>query len=641
MNILITGSNSFIGKSILLNHNLIKKTRAELNISDFGQLAEFFSENQIDIVIHTGNNGGKRNKKDSGNDFHENVLMLENLLFFKSKFKKLVLFTSGAEYNRANDINNARENDYQSVPSDFYGLSKYLSSHRALNDPNIVSLRLFNCFGYHEDEFRFIKSSMKNYINKKEIQIIQNRYFDFFGINDLNAIINFVISNDIPASENTINCCYSEKSSILEVAEKINNLGNYKVPINIQAESFGQNYTGNNDRLNSLGIQLHGLESELKTMYQELLSEKIALQKENPITSGKSKGRHLLHPVVEEDLEKIINDTTIPWEKLRNKSVLITGASGFLGKYIVYSLLRANEKYDLMLSVTGLARNKEKAETSFAGFLNRKDFSLLIQDVCEPISKDFDFDFIIHAASQASPKYYSIDPVGTINANVIGTFNLLSVAKNSLAQNFVFISGGEVYGIVNEEMVPTKENQFGKLNPTDLRSCYSESKRVAEAMCVAWGHQYGIHTNIVRLYHTYGPGLTLDDGRVYADFISNILNSENIQIKGDGKATRSFCYIADAITGIFKVLFKGEKGEAYNVGNPDGEVSISNLAEILCNLYPEKKLTVALEKRHSHDNYLPSPISRSCPDIEKIKALGWSPQTSLEVGFSRTIDSYL
>lgn len=206
---------------------------------------------------------------------------------------------------------------------------------------------------------------------------------------------------------------------------------------------------------------------------------------------------------------------------------------------------------------------------------------------------------------------------------------------------FLYFSSGEVYGEIGIGQIPTKENDYGYLDPTNVRSCYAEGKRMGENMCASWFHQYKIPVKIVRPFHTYGPGIDLNDGRVFADFVADIANNRNIIMKSDGKAIRSFCYIADALSGFITVLLKGKNGEAYNVGNQKEAVSIKKLAEILVNLFPEKKLKIIRIKRSQNDKYMESKISINQPDITKISQLGWQPQFSIKEGFRRTIKSFI
>jgi nucleoside-diphosphate-sugar epimerase len=206
---------------------------------------------------------------------------------------------------------------------------------------------------------------------------------------------------------------------------------------------------------------------------------------------------------------------------------------------------------------------------------------------------------------------------------------------------FLYFSSGEVYGQVDPSQIFITESAYGYVDPTDVRSCYAEGKRLGETMCVCWAHQYQVPAKIVRPFHTYGPGMRLDDGRVFADFVADILNNRDIMMKSDGTAVRAFCYLADAIQGFFKVLLKGQIGQAYNVGNDKGEVSVLELAQILVSLVPEKKLKVVKNIGMEAPGYIKSKISRNCPDISKVRRLGWEPTVSVVEGFRRTIRSYL
>ena len=344
--------------------------------------------------------------------------------------------------------------------------------------------------------------------------------------------------------------------------------------------------------------------------------------------------------IIKEDLETIYN-SDIDWSKFYNSTILITGANGFLPAYLVESLLYLNYvNLKNNVRVIVLVRNIENAKIRFSEYLEDKHLEFIEQDVSDSILISKKVDYIIHAASQASPKFYGIDPVGTLKANVLGTMNLLEVAKNNDIKSFLYFSSGEVYGELDSKQIPTKENIFGYINPTNVRSCYAESKRMGENICVSYHHQYGVSAKIVRPFHTYGPKMKLDDGRVYADFVSDILKEKDICMRSDGSATRSFCYLTDATVGFFKILLDGKNGEAYNMGNPNEELSISELAKILVNLYPEKGLKVIKKLDKENNNYLKSSLTRNSPNIIKISELNWYPFVSTKEGFKRTIESY-
>jgi UDP-glucuronate decarboxylase len=338
------------------------------------------------------------------------------------------------------------------------------------------------------------------------------------------------------------------------------------------------------------------------------------------------------HHIVTADMELLTSKYLIPWQELIGKTVMVTGAAGFLAAYMIETLLFLNETQQLDVTVIAVVRNRRKFAEKFNHHVARKDLICIEQDICLPMQVSQ------HAASQASPKYYSTDPVGTLSANTLGTAQLLELARNHQASGFLYFSSAEVYG--KAAHVPTSESDYGYLDPLEVRSCYAESKRMGENMCVSWHHQFDVPAKIVRPFHTYGPGMQLDDGRVYADFVADAVNGRDIVLKSDGLTRRSFCYLADATAGFWMVLLSGANAQAYNIGNPDGEISIRDLASLVAELDFGKRISVRFEQRKESENYLPSQISVTSPDITLAKKLGWSPITSLKNGFSKTIESY-
>ncbi len=343
--------------------------------------------------------------------------------------------------------------------------------------------------------------------------------------------------------------------------------------------------------------------------------------------------------IIQNDLEYIVK-TKLSWDRFRNKIVLVSGANGLIPAYMVETLLYLNEKDpSFNVHLIALVRNHEKAMKRFAYYKGRSDLDFLIQDVSEPVNYDGRIDFVIHAASQASPKYFGKDPVGTLKANTLGTINLLNLANDKHCEGFLFFSSGEVYGRVDSSHLPYREDYYGSIDPLDLKASYTESKRMSETMCIAWNHQFHLTTKIARIFHTYGPGVSLDDGRVFADFANDIINNRNIILHTDGSAVRSFTYLADTTVGLFTVLLKGNPNEAYNIGNGT-ETTILELAKMLVKLYPEKKLSVIFEKPLEKTDYIASPLLRTTPDVTKLSNLGFKWAISIEQGFRQMIDSF-
>ena len=339
-----------------------------------------------------------------------------------------------------------------------------------------------------------------------------------------------------------------------------------------------------------------------------------------------------MNRVLEDDLKTIIAED-LSWEKLKNKTVMITGASGMVGSYMLYVLLMLNDEKHYGIKVDAVMRNVNKLPEEIR---NREDVNVVVADVTKDIPDVGDIYYIIHAASPASPLIMQNQPVETIAANTIGTFKTLELAKEKNAEGYLFISSREIYGQPDEGQEFFYENTYGFVDQLNPRSCYSEGKKAAETMCVCFHEEYGLNTKIARLAHTYGPGMSIYDGRVQADFLKNVYHNEDIVLKSEGTAVRTYTYIADAIAGMYRILLDSED-IVYNIGNEAGKVSIRDLAEILVSIYPERGLKLVFDIPEGGTKGT-APYTLGILSSEKLRELGWNPKYSVKDGFKRTLE---
>lgn len=346
------------------------------------------------------------------------------------------------------------------------------------------------------------------------------------------------------------------------------------------------------------------------------------------------------NPVIEEDLRTIFIGT-LPWERLSGRSVLVTGATGLVASYLVEALLYHNEVFpETPCTIVALVRDKDRAAARFAHHGSRSDLRLLVQDVTKPIPSDIEAHFIVHAAGNATPRLFTDDPVGTYQAAALGTHYLLEHAYRTGCESFLLLSSGAVHGAVSGEDTVIHERVIGSVDPLDPYACYAESKRMAETMCASWTRQFGVHTRIARLGHTYGPGLRRDDDRAFAKFVYAIVDHRDIVLHTDGAAVRPYCYLSDAADAIFRILLTGGDAEAYLVAHAAASCSVLELATLLAGLFPERECHVKVET----SGHARSVVNRDPPrqlDVSKLCSLGWSPKVDLQEGFHRTLRSLL
>ena len=306
-------------------------------------------------------------------------------------------------------------------------------------------------------------------------------------------------------------------------------------------------------------------------------------------------------------------------------NILLTGAAGFLGSHLTQRLLAEGHN---VLGLDDLSTGKIE---NIGKFLENPNFRFITHDVRQPYEFNQEFDAILNFACPASPKHYQIDPVKTIETNFLGIINLLHLAHDSGAI-LIQASTSEVYGDPN--ISPQSEEYWGNVNPIGVRSCYDEGKRAAETLCFDYKRQYEVDTRVIRIFNTYGPNMSHDDGRVVSNFIYQALSGIDLTIFGNGSQSRSFCYVDDLVEGIYRVLLSDQFLDTpINLGNPH-ELSMLEVA----------KLVLKLTNSESKIKFLPLPADdpqQRCPDISKAtKVLGWIPEVDITKGLAKTIEYF-
>lgn len=333
----------------------------------------------------------------------------------------------------------------------------------------------------------------------------------------------------------------------------------------------------------------------------------------------------------EEDIRGLY-ERGLDLSRLAQSNILVTGSTGLIGGCLT-DVLMLNPRRDYRVFAAG--RNEERARKRFGRYADDPAFRFIAMNVTEPVTSDVAFDYIIHAASNAGPKFFQQQPVEVIKANIDGVSRLMDYGLGHGMKRMLYVSSGEIYGEGDGQAFT--ERMSGYVDCASVRACYPSSKRAAETLCVSYAHEYHTEAVIARLCHTFGPCFAEHDDRVYAQFFRNALRGEDIVLKSKGGQYRSWIYVVDAAHALLRILLNGENGQAYNVADPDGNVTIAELAQLVAEA---AHTNVVFDIPDSASQGNTTPITKATFGIEKIRSLGWEPLTPLRTGIAHSLQSH-
>ncbi|WP_026528945.1 NAD-dependent epimerase/dehydratase family protein [Butyrivibrio sp. VCD2006] len=339
----------------------------------------------------------------------------------------------------------------------------------------------------------------------------------------------------------------------------------------------------------------------------------------------------------QEDIKRVAT-MDLPWEKLSGKTIMLSGATGLIGSFLIDVLNYRNNELDSKTKIIALGRNKERIYSRFGFSGDTELFKAIVQDVNDDLNPELlaeDADFVLHLASNTHPLQYSTDPIGTIITNIIGLRNMLDYAADKKAERFVFASSVEIYGENRGDTEKFAEDYLGYIDCNTMRAGYPESKRAGEALCQAYKKQKELDVVIPRLSRTYGPSMLKTDTKAISQFIKKGVDKEDIILKSEGNQLYSYSYVSDAVTGLLYCLFYGKNGEAYNIADPASDITLKDMAAAIAD-YVGTKVIFELPDATEAAGY--SKATKAMLDSAKLKELGWKADYDMKSGLVRTID---
>lgn len=346
-------------------------------------------------------------------------------------------------------------------------------------------------------------------------------------------------------------------------------------------------------------------------------------------------------PILQEDLEFIAKSASVPWEALENRSILITGASGLIGSQIIKALACRNRLFNSNIKIYAYARNLDKAKKVLSEISEHKCLEFFIGDISQTFDTEKDIDYIIHTASATASKEFVTKPVEVINTTLAGTRNILELAKKKKSKGVVYLSSMEAFGVVQASTKKSTENDLGQIDLSNPRSCYPESKRMAECLCAAYASEYEIPVKIARLSQTFGAGISYAENRVFAQFAKAVIEDRDIVLHTKGLSWGNYCYTRDTVIALLILLSKGTLGEPYTISNEDSNIRIKDMAEMVASKIASGKIKVIFDIPESAMTYGYAPDTELHLSSAKMQALGWKPTVSLEEAYHRMMQSML